>query len=106
MHQQLWRAIIVVIAVGTTVAGIYEAFALASGNITISQFLAALAEKYHPVYMFAGIIGGFLFVIALFGTHLPLLLLSFLCGSWSWAISSGHCVLPHERYATKVVSTG
>ena len=91
MHQQLWRTIIVIITVGTLVAAIYEGFALASGNITISQFLATLAEKYHPVYTFAGIIGGFLFVIALFGTHLPLLLRFIVL---MWILVLGHIFWP------------
>lgn len=87
MDHRLWVAIIWVVGVGTAVAAIYEAWALATGDITISRYLRTLAEGYHPVYTFAGIATGFLFLIALFGSHLPVLIRAAVL---AWLFVFGH----------------
>ena len=66
---------------------VYETYPLATGHITISWFLRNLAEGYHPVYLFAGIIWSFLFLIALIGTHLPLLIRAAVL---AWLFIFGH----------------
>ena len=72
MPQWPWRAISWFVTVLTILAAIYEAYALVTGNVTISRFVHALAEQYHPVYFFAGLITSFLVAISLYGTHLPI----------------------------------
>jgi hypothetical protein len=56
----------------TALSIIYEATALLTGTTTISNALRTLAENYHPVFTFAGILCGFLFMASLTGGHLPL----------------------------------
>jgi len=74
VSQRLSKTIVWIVALVTPVALGYEVYALAANKVTISRFLRVLAEGYHPVYLFAGIISAFLFLIALFGTQLPLLI--------------------------------
>ena len=74
MSQALSKTIVWVVILVTPSALVYEAYALVNDHVTISRFLRGLAESHHPVYFFAGIISTFLFLIALMGTHLPLLI--------------------------------
>ena len=74
MNQALSKTIVWVVTLVTPSALVYEAYALVNEHVTISRFLRGLAESHHPVYFFAGIISTFLFLIALVGTHLPLLI--------------------------------
>ena len=74
MNQALSKTIVWVVTLVTPSALVYEAYALVNHHVTISRFLRGLAESHHPVYFFAGIISTFLFLIALVGTHLPLLI--------------------------------
>ena len=74
MNRSLSKTIVWIVLLVTPAALIYEAYALATDHVTISRFLRGLAESHHPVYFFAGIISTFLFLIALVGTHLPLLI--------------------------------
>ena len=74
MGPGLSRGIIWIVGGVTTAAVPYEAFAIISGHVTVSRYLRALAEGYHPVYVFAGIVVALLFLIALGGTHLPLVI--------------------------------
>jgi hypothetical protein len=74
VSQALSKAIVWVVLLVTPSALVYEVYALLNDHVTISRFLRGLAETYHPVYFFAGIISTFLFLIALVGTNLPLLI--------------------------------
>ena len=87
MDQRVWVTIIWVVAVGTPSAAIYESWALWTGNITISRYFRTLAEGYHPVYVFAGIIIAFLFMTALFGSHLPVVTRAYVL---AWLFIFGH----------------
>jgi hypothetical protein len=63
--QPLSKAIVWIVLLVTSAALVYEVYALVTDHVTISRFLRASAESYHPVYLFAGIIAAFLFLIAL-----------------------------------------
>ena len=75
------------LTVGTVGGALYESWALATRHITISRYFRALAEGYHPVYLFAGIPLAFLFLIALFGSHLPTSIRAFVL---AWLFIFGH----------------
>jgi hypothetical protein len=79
--------IIWVVTTVTTLTTIYEATALLTGATTISTALRTLAENYHPVYTFAGILCGFLFIASLTGWHFPLLVRAAILG---WIFVFGH----------------
>jgi hypothetical protein len=87
VSQSLSKTIVWIVAVITPAAVAYEAYALASDHVTISRFLRGLAENHHPVYLFAGVILAFLYLIALLGTHLPLLIRAAVLG---WLFVFGH----------------
>lgn len=87
MGQALSKTIVWIVALVSPTALAYEAYALATDNVTISRFLRTLAETYHPVYLFAGITCAFLFLIALAGTHLPLLIRAAVL---AWLFVFGH----------------
>ena len=73
MSPRAWRVFSYAITVLTVVAAIYETYAILSPTApTISRYLHELAEKYHPVYFFAGLIAAFLVMVAVYGTHLPI----------------------------------
>lgn len=87
MSEPLSKAIVWIVAVITPAAVAYEAYALVTDHITISRFLRGLVESHHPVYLFAGVILAFLYLIALLGTHLPLLIRAAVLG---WLFVFGH----------------
>jgi len=87
LDPRLSRAIAWIVRIGAIIAGPYEAFAIWTGRVTVSSYLRGLAEGYHPVYLFAGIVVGFLFLLALRGTHLPFVIRVFIL---SWLFVFGH----------------
>jgi len=87
VNQTLSKTIVWIVVVATPTAVLYEAYAVATDHVTISRFLRALVESYHPVYLFAGVILAFLYLIALFGTHLPLLIRAAVL---AWLFVFGH----------------
>jgi hypothetical protein len=87
VSEPLSKTIVWIVALITPAAVAYEAYALAADHLTISRFLRGLVESYHPVYLFAGVILAFLYLIALFGTHLPLLIRAAVL---AWLFVFGH----------------
>ena len=87
MNSLLWVCVIWVITTLTALSIAYEAAALIMGWTTISSALRASSESYHPVYTFAGILCGFLFMTSLTGGHLPLLIRAAVLG---WIFVLGH----------------
>ncbi len=71
MSHPCWN--IWVVTTVTALTTMYEAAALLTGVTTISTALRTSAENHHPVYMFAGILGGFLFMASLTGWNFPLI---------------------------------
>lgn len=65
----------------------YETWALSTGAITISRFTRDLAEEYHPVYWFGGIVTGFMIIIQLRASGVPQLVKVTLL---LWTITSAH----------------
>jgi hypothetical protein len=84
---RLSAAIIWSVAAVTASSATYETWALVTRHITISRYLRNLAESYHPVYVFAGILVCLLFLIALVGNHLPLSIRLFVL---VWLFVFGH----------------
>lgn len=103
MNSPLWATVIWVVMTVTASSTIYETTALITGWTTISSALRTSAENYHPLYTFAGIICGFLFIASLMGGHLPLLVRAAVLG-WisSSATSSG---VSADRFARVLTST-
>ena len=87
MNAPLWISVIWVVMTATALSTVYELTALIMGWTTISSALRASAENYHPVYTFAGILCGFLFLTSLTGGHLPLLVRAAVLG---WIFVLGH----------------
>lgn len=87
MSTRLSVAIVWVVGIGTITAAVYEISALATGSITISRYLRTLAEAYHLVYILAGVILGFLFLIALGAPHLPIIIRAAVL---AWLFIFGH----------------
>ncbi|MBI3636072.1 MAG: hypothetical protein HY216_07635 [Candidatus Rokubacteria bacterium] len=87
MDQRLSTTIVWTVPAVTIAAALYETVALVAARITISAFLRGLAESYHPVYLFAGIIVACLFLVALIGAHLPTLIRAAVLG---WLFVLGH----------------
>ena len=82
---RIW--IIWVVTTVTALSTTYEATALLRGMTTISSALRTLAENYHPVYTFAAILCGFLFMASLTGWHFPLFVRAAILG---WIFVFGH----------------
>jgi hypothetical protein len=87
MNSPLWVSVIWAITAVTTLSIVYEAIALITGWTTISSALRVAAENYHPVYTFAGIVCGFLFIASLAGGSLPLRIRAAVLG---WIFVLGH----------------
>jgi len=86
-NSPLWVFVIWMVTTVTALSIIYEATALLTGTTAVSSALRASAENYHPVYTFAGILCGFLFMASLTGGHLPLLVRAAVLG---WIFVLGH----------------
>ena len=71
----------------TALSILYEATAVLTETTTISSALRTLSENYHPVFTFAGILCGFLFMASLTGGHLPLFVRAAVLG---WIFAFGH----------------
>ena len=74
------------IAIVSVFALAYEFWAVASGDPTISRLIRNLAEAYHPVYWFGGIITGFLIIAELYLRLPTFIRLAVL----SWIMVSAH----------------
>lgn len=87
MGTGLSRTIVWVVSTLTILAASYETYAVATGHITISRFCRDLAEGYHPVYVFAGVLLAMLYGAALLGTQLPTLIRAMVL---AWLFVFGH----------------
>jgi hypothetical protein len=87
VSSRLLVAIIWAVSLVTTMAAVYESWALATEGITISRYLRTLAEAYHPVYFFAGAILTVLILIVLRGNDLPPFIRALIL---AWLVVFGH----------------
>lgn len=75
------------IALVSVFALVYEIWALVGGAPTISRLIRNLAEAYHPVYWFGGIVTGFLIIVELYASGMPRLIRLVIL---SWIMVSAH----------------
>ena len=88
MSPRAWRLVSYAITILTVLATAYEAYAIVTPDVpTISRYVHHLAENYHPLYFFAGLIAALLILIELYGTHLPIYVRLQVLG---WLMVSAH----------------